>query len=420
MKKLISSLVAMLLLASSFISAPAQKAYALTQNSITRSQVEQRALNMINLTWTYDPSKNSNISAAYASAVTQPTQFANATTMQAIGIPYNWGGIDGTDSHSYQAPWTNFLDAVSKGAYAGNINARAGLGYIPGTAGLDCSGFVQAAFNIQDYKQSTTTLFNNYFTKIALSDIKHMDILDKLGSHVVIFDKWGTMNGINGAFTYESTPDQTFGGIQGVKRYFMTMTELNSGYVPGRYINIADDPTPVQPTVTTTPSAVTVAPVATTPPAVTVSPAVTTPTSNQTMSPVAKGYFAQVANVNSTANVRAAASVDSSIIETIPKGTIIYLNDSSNGWYQIKYNNQTGWIYGNLVASIPSGKYVTLNNVSYLNIRSAASGTSPIIGFLSIGQYAQVIDYSNNGSWYEISINGVQGWAYKQYLSYIY
>ena len=116
------------------------------QTPITRTQAEQRALNMINLTWTYSKDINGNIGSTNANSVTQPNQYSNLTTAQVTGIPYDWGGQDGLDSNSIGTPWTNFLDAISKGAFAGNVNTTAGNSYVTGTAGIDCSGFVQACF----------------------------------------------------------------------------------------------------------------------------------------------------------------------------------------------------------------------------------------------------------------------------------
>lgn len=219
MKNKWTSLIVSLFVGASVITVSAPKVNAATV-TITRSEAEQRAKAMMDIVWTYDSSKNSNISSQYSSYVTQPKQFQGINTAQMTGIPYAWGGIDGIDTYSYNTNWTNFLDAVNKGAFTGNVNSKGNIGYVPGTAGLDCSGFVQSSFNISDYKQSTTTLLSKYFTQINLNDIKHMDILDKPGDHVVIFDQWGTLNGRSGAFTYESTPDQTYGGIQGAKRSY--------------------------------------------------------------------------------------------------------------------------------------------------------------------------------------------------------
>lgn len=380
MKRFTSIIVAILFLTVSVILAPVKLAKAVTQTPLTRSEAETRALNMINLPWVYSRVLNSNINPKYASDVTLPVQFNNVSTMQTIGIPYNWGGMDGIDTSSYNAPWTSFIDAINHGAYAGNTNADGGIGLVPGTAGLDCSGFVQAVFNIHDYKQSTSTLFSNYFTKISLSDIKHMDILDKPGDHVVVFDKWGTLNGINGAFTYESTPDQFYGGIQGTKKYFISMNTINTGYIAGRYVNIIED-----------------AP-----------------------HPVPAGIFAQISNANVAANLMSSPLASSAIIGTVPNGTILYLNDYNSGWYQVTINGKTGWVYGSYISGILSGEYVTVHNASVLNIRFSPSTASYIVGVLTTGQYAKVLGYSADGKWCNISINGIQGWSSITYLSYIY
>lgn len=364
---------------------PAKNTYAAAQTSISRSQVEQRAINIMDLTWIYSSDRNNRIDSQYSNSVTLPKQFQGITTAQFTGIPYNWGGIDGIDTNSYNAPWTSFLDAVSKGAFTGNVNSKAGLGYVTGTAGMDCSGFVQAAFNIKDYKQSTTTLLNNYFNKIDLNSLQHMDILDKPGDHVVIFDRWGTLNGISGAFTYEATPDQTYGGIQGTKRYFINMNTINSGYIPARYKYIVDDKT------------------------------TSTTTSLQLKTP---GY-AQVDNVTSFANLRANPGTGYSILTTIPKGTILNLTDYTEGWYRVTYNGFTGWIWGNTLRAIPEGSYVTISGVYALNIRINPTSTSQIIGTLKEGQYAKKLDQTLDGNWYKISINGVEGWSSSKYLTYI-
>lgn len=380
MKKVTSIMMVVIFLAVSFLVAPLVVTKAATQVQITRGEADARALSMINLTWVYSKTTNSAINPKYAYAVTSPKQFINVTTAQAVGIPYNWGGLDGLDSNSYNAPWTSFTDAINKGAYAGNINSSGGIGYVPGTAGLDCSGFVQAVFNIRDYKQSTSSLLTNYFTKINLSDLKHMDILDKPGDHAVIFDKWGSVNGLSGAFTYECTPDQYYGGIQGAKKYFISMNTINSGYIPGRYVYIAPDlPHPVDP-----------------------------------------GIFAQISNANIGASFMPSTLSTGTVLGTIPNGSIIYLIDYNAGWYQVSYNGKIGWIYGDYISAIPSGKYVTVANATALNIRSGPSTTNSILGVLTTSQYATVLGYSADGKWCNISYNGIQGWSSKAYLSYIY
>lgn len=381
---------------------PSKKAYAATQTPITRAQAEQRALDMIALKWTYTRSKNAVPVQKFGTAVKQPKQLSNVATTEMIGIPYDWGGLDALDSSSYKAPWISFTDAISKGAYAGNVNGKGGYGYIAGTAGIDCSGFIQAAFNIKGYKQSTTTLLDNYFTKINLSDIKHMDILDKSGDHVVIFDKWGTLNGIKGAFTYEATPAVYYGGIQGTKKYFISMNTINSGYIPARYKFLKE-----------------LAPVSAPSSKNTVPPS-KVPSTVSYPRPVDIGIFAKVSNVKNNTALRSTPSNKGSLLGTVPSGQLLYMIKYNAGWYQVNYNVKTGWIWGGTIAPIPKGKYVTTANLSKLDIRSNASQTAAVVGMLKKGNYAEVIDYSANGSWFKISVNGVKGWVPRQYIKYIY
>gem|GEM_PF-1565877 len=382
--KRLKSFVTAILVLSALTVVPKYSASATEIPSITRAQAENRALQMINLTWNYNRSKNSNISTAYTPYVTQANQTNGINSGTMTGIPYNWGGHDSLDSSSYNTPWTNFIDAVNKGAFIGNVNTDAGYGLIPGTAGIDCSGFVQASYNIPGTKLSTYSMFDTYFKKINLSDLKHMDILDRPGDHVLIFDKWGTLNGIQGAFTYESTWDQVFGGIQGTKRYFVTMDDINNGYIPGRYVNIIENTSEAS------------------------------PSTSQTIN------FIKIANVNYYANFRANASTASNIIGRIPKDTVVKVLQNLNGWYQVSYNGQTGWVSQNLTSSISPRKYIELYNAYMLNIRVNPSTSASIVSTLSNNQYSEVIDSTSNPDWFKISINGIQGWVSNDYVKYIY
>lgn len=408
MKKL-NSIALSLTLASTFLNLNSLNVKATAQAQITRSQVELRALKMIDLKWTYSKTKNSKISSQFVGYVSLPKQFANIETATFTGIPYDWGAEDGIDTQSFNASWNNFLDAINKGAFAGNVNTKGGYGYIPGTAGLDCSGFVQAAYNINDYKISTSTMFNKYFTKISLSNVKHMDILDKPGVHVVLFDKWGTKNGVYGAYTYEATTNQYYGGIQGTKRYFISMNAINNGYIPGRYINVTDDAVQVsQPTATVVKSTEVTKTVSAT------SIAVKT---------LKAGIFAQTKSTNATVPLRISASDNSAVVSNIPRYTIIYLNKSNLGWFQVNYNGKSGWIKGSNLTNIQTGAYITTKDVSQLNVRSMPNAVSYINGVMAANKFARVIGYSKDGQWFNIKLlnsAGTQGWVNKKCVNYIY
>lgn len=359
---------------------------AQTQIPVTRGQAEQRALNIINLRWFYSQTRNGRLSSEYWDVIWQPSQLHGITTQLMRGIPYNWGGFDSLDSKSDDAPWGNFMDAINKGAYAGNVNTDYNYGYIEGTAGIDCSGFIQAAFNIKSSaKLSTTTMFDKYFYKIPLKDITHMDILNKSAWHVAVFDRWGTYKGVYGAFTYEATPEHDYGGIEGTKRYFMTMADINTGYVPGRYVNIVENP-PLNPI----------------------------------LSSISEGGYAKPVNVINEAYFRASPSSSSTIIGSIPIGSALYLQDVYYGWYKVTYEGKVGWLSGQLLGPIQSGVYASVIDVSKLNIRTSPSLSGQIMGMLYKNDNVEIVDYSSDNLWWKIRYNDTVGWVSSYYLKYLF
>ena len=106
-----------------------------------------------------------------------------------IGIPYNWGGVDGPDA---------FDKKLTQGLAAG---AHSRYGVLSCTAGIDCSGFVTYCWgmHLAGHAYSTSNLRTiagkpryNWFT-----DMKPGDVLNKAGSHVVLFTGYnpdGTIN----------------------------------------------------------------------------------------------------------------------------------------------------------------------------------------------------------------------------------
>ena len=436
MKKIISITVCTMLLVTTFIFNPKQ-VFAVVQIPITRGQVEQRALDMINLNWTFTNTKNAVIDPIYASDVTLPKQLSSAGIIQSTGIPYDWGGFDSQDSNSFNEPWKNFLDAVNQGAYTGNVNAHAGLGHIMGTAGLDCSGFVQAAFNIKDYKQSTSTLLNNYFIPISLSDLKHMDILDYPGNHVVIFDCWGSQNGIDGAFTYEATTDQTWGGIQGTKKYFLTKSQIDSGYVPARYINIIEDTQTTVPTLTPTATPIVTpapTPVATPTPTPVPTPIVTptptpTPVATPTPTPVPTPIVTPTPTPTPVATPTPTPIVTPTPTPT-PKPTVTPTPAATPTPTPIVAPTPTPTPKP-IVTPTPiptaspaiphpvnTGIFAKINDTaSLVNMRSNASSNSTILCAIPKDSIIYISSYYLG--WYQVQYNGSIGWVWGNYISSI-
>lgn len=199
--------------------------------AISRQEAQSRAYQMAELNWHYTKSRNGN-----TTSVTElPDQLKNVVDSAETGIPYNWGGLDGLDSSSNPGAWSNFLDAINKGALAGNVYCSGG--YKSGTAGLDCSGFVQNVLKIPGDKLGTWTL-QQYLTPIRYDELKNMDILLDVAEHVVFFQSWlyDANGGRIGANTIEETGGNNDGTGQKSKKYYRTLDELLNGYGDGGYV----------------------------------------------------------------------------------------------------------------------------------------------------------------------------------------
>lgn len=202
---------------------------------ISRQQVQDRAYNMAYNQWLYDVNLNGNVQ----SNTELPDQLKNKNNSYELGIPYNWGGFDGLDTTS-SPNWSNFYDAINKGAMAGNIDTEGG--YKNNTAGLDCSGFVQSSLNLRTWKQSTYTL-GDYMTPISFDALKNMDILLWKTTHVVFFQSWvyDEYGNVLGANTIESTAGNYDGTGQKVKEYYRSLSDLTKNYTPERYNYVLND-----------------------------------------------------------------------------------------------------------------------------------------------------------------------------------
>ena len=154
---------------------PDNTASAKSASYATRDTALARAYNMQIYSWYYDASANYT---APTTIKTSPVQLTSSNSGYQTGIPYCWGGMNGIDTGTYTGSTSqymkNFSDALSAGQTAGNINT-ANASYVSGTAGLDCTGFVSAAY------QFTVKLGSNipaYFTQTTWADSVAGDVAD--------------------------------------------------------------------------------------------------------------------------------------------------------------------------------------------------------------------------------------------------
>lgn len=192
--------------------------------TISTSTIRARMDTYKNLTWVYNSTRNSNASVtADPSKVSQPgwiTQNADGKDHTLSNVPYCWGGWNAE----------TYVKNINNGKYAGNVTTTA-PGYVSGTVGMDCSGYVSVAFDLP-YKHGTSTL-SGCFTKISnTANVQAYDILNKSGSHVMIVVKTYVQNGVRYVDTYEEAKSSGKIVYQTGRNY---QSLLNSGYVPMRY-----------------------------------------------------------------------------------------------------------------------------------------------------------------------------------------
>jgi len=134
------------------------------------------------------------------------------------GIPYCWGGVDGPEA---------FDRRLAQGLAAG---AHSRYGVLRCAAGVDCSGFICLCWglSLSGHAYSTSNLRliagkpkYNWFT-----DMKPGDVLNKAGSHVVMFAGYNRDGTIN---VYEAN-----GGAARVIFHRTTWSRFK-GYIPLQY-----------------------------------------------------------------------------------------------------------------------------------------------------------------------------------------
>lgn len=213
---------------------------------ISRQEAQDRALKMAYSTWYYDKSLNRNTQ----SYIELPPYLKDKTNSLETGIPYNYGGSDGIDTTS-NIQWSNFFDAIKKGATAGNVRFEGG--YKGETAGIDTASFIQSTLKISGGKLTTNTLLQ-YLTPISFDQLTNMDILLLKGGSAAFFQSWvyDDLGNIIGAVTLEATIENNDGTGQKVKEYYRSKDNIMNNYKPYRYNYIGSDfieSSSVQPTI---------------------------------------------------------------------------------------------------------------------------------------------------------------------------
>ncbi len=132
--------------------------------------------------------------------------------------------------------------------------------------------------------------------------------------------------------------------------------------------------------------------------------------------PGEKGYI----NCKNQVTVRAKASSNSKKLGTLKRGAEISVTGISGNWTQIKFKNDTAYVFTKYVsASKPdidvSGKTATVVNCKVcVNVRAKASSSSKKLGTADKGSTWTVKGLS--GNWVNIDYNGESAFIYKRYV----
>lgn len=138
-------------------------------------------------------------------------------------MPYCWGGFDST---------SQFVTGLASGSgstrgRAGNINTSPSS-KVPGTYGLDCSGYVSRAWGLTT-KYGTSTI-GSVATAISASQLLKGDALNKSGDHIVLYEKTSGSDYV----LYECTLLNNYDRVAYTTR---SITSLQS-YTPIRYNDV--------------------------------------------------------------------------------------------------------------------------------------------------------------------------------------
>lgn len=139
-------------------------------------------------------------------------------------------------------------------------------------------------------------------------------------------------------------------------------------------------------------------------------PAVQITAANQTMYAVAD------------VNVRAQNSVTSTVLGGIAAGDSMQETGyTQDGWIQISYNGATAYVCGDYVSStkpvIVKAMSGDMYAIQQVNVRSAYSTDSGILGVLSADEAVSVTGYTDN-NWIQVNYGGQTAYVYADYLTW--
>lgn len=159
--------------------------------STTREDILKRAEEFVTMEWIFErknalpPSGNdAQCRKRRGSAWIAPYRLRIKSEGDVVdAMPYRWGGWDSVDG---------FINAIQKSAGDTCTCRDSSLSYcvVPGSKGIDCSGFVTRAWFESPRKKYGTSTLAEISTEKDWRDLKCGDILNRSGKHVRLFSRF--------------------------------------------------------------------------------------------------------------------------------------------------------------------------------------------------------------------------------------
>ena len=123
----------------------------------------------------------------------------------------------------------------------------------------------------------------------------------------------------------------------------------------------------------------------------------------------------------SALNLRSEPSTDSTVITCVPKGTVVLVAGSSDGWYKVWYQGNEGYMSADYLSFTYSAKETfgtgTVKGTG-VRVRSGPSTGYSILGAVNTGKTLTVTGVS--GNWYRVDYNGSIGYVCADYITVSY
>ena len=123
--------------------------------------------------------------------------------------------------------------------------------------------------------------------------------------------------------------------------------------------------------------------------------------------------------------LRAAPSAKAKVIDAYPRGTVVTILKKGSEWTKVRVHNKTGYMKTSMLAygrggsgnsgSSSGGSTMYVMKDVRLYLRAEPDSSSEILGTFRGGTAVTVL--SKGKYWYRVSVNGLEGYMGKEYLT---